>query len=98
MTARGTQISQVRVELPQPSEGADRHEWAQQMVARIHELQDQLGHALGSAQGVGVVHTAGAPTAADLEVGTARIVKDTVGGGVSLCYNDAGTLRSVALL
>jgi hypothetical protein len=39
----------------------------------------------------------GAPTTTDIPAGLAAVYKDTSGGGVKLYYNDAGTLKSVAL-
>lgn len=40
----------------------------------------------------------GVPVAADVAVGDYAIIKDSSGGTVNLCYNDAGTLKKVALV
>lgn len=40
---------------------------------------------------------AGLPSISDITTGQAAVVKDTAGGTVKLYYNDAGTLKSVAL-
>lgn len=40
----------------------------------------------------------GAPTTTDIPASQFIVWKDTTGGGVSLYYNDAGTLKSVALV
>jgi hypothetical protein len=45
----------------------------------------------------GVTKKAGLPTTTDLPKGTSGVFKDTSGGGVYLAYNDAGTIKKVAL-
>lgn len=49
------------------------------------------------AGGLGVTKKAGLPTTADLSAGASGVFKDTSGGGVYLAYNDAGTIKKVAL-
>lgn len=58
----------------------------------------KIGHGVadGAAKSL-LTKKAGAVVAADIPVGTFRIVKDTSGGSVKLVYNDAGTLKSVTL-
>jgi hypothetical protein len=49
------------------------------------------------AASLGVTKKAGVPTTASIPVGTSMVFKDTTGGGVYLAYNDAGTIKKVAL-
>lgn len=53
--------------------------------------------ALLNAGGMGVTAKAGLPLVADLPAGASGVFKDTSGGGVYLAYNDAGTIKKVAL-
>jgi hypothetical protein len=63
----------------------------------------RIGQALASvtdmiqAAAFGVTKKAGLPTTTDLPPGTSGVFKDTSGGGVYLAYNDAGTIKKVAL-
>ena len=43
------------------------------------------------------IQKAGLPTTSDITAGQAAVFKDTSGGGVYLAYNDAGTIKKVAL-
>ncbi len=45
----------------------------------------------------GALTKAGLPATTDIPVGTYDVMKDTSGGGVYLAYNDAGTIKKVAL-
>jgi hypothetical protein len=43
------------------------------------------------------IHKSGLPATTDIASGVWTVVKDTSGGGVYLAYNDAGTIKKVAL-
>ncbi len=45
----------------------------------------------------GAFQKAGLPAATDIVAGSYAVIKDTSGGGVYLCYNDAGIIKKVAL-
>lgn len=63
------------------------------------------GNAAGTSDGssaydgyFGVTAKSGLPASTDLSAGMQGVFKDTSGGGVYLAYNDAGTIKKVALV
>jgi hypothetical protein len=64
---------------------------------RISNALSSASNSIRSAQ-FGVTKKVGLPTTTDLPAGTSGVFKDTSGGGVYLAYNDAGTIKKVALV
>lgn len=71
-------------------------QWFTREFSKIRTAINSIENIL-KAGGSGVTTKSGIPATADLPEGGSGLFKDTSGGGVYLAYNDAGTIKKVAL-
>jgi hypothetical protein len=73
---------------------------AQFFTKEFRKLRNAINsiEAVMKAGGLGVTVVASTPTGSNLPVGATGVFKVTAGGAVYLAYNDAGTIKKVALI